>query len=190
MSKRREPPLAFLDLETTGADERTGEILEVAVVVTDPAAPFVELGEFTRIIRLYRQDWRSLMDDTVTAMHAANGLAIAVDACHCPLRVAETQLFAFLDQFEPPLRLAGSGVAHFDRRWLKAHMPRVEAMFDYPSMDVGPVRRLIRDYAQRKDLVPELDGSKPHRALADARLHLTEFRHYAALIAALPEAAA
>ncbi len=180
--------LCWLDLETTGSDEVAGDILEIGMVVTTSRPPFEERASTAALVSPTDPNWRVKMEPVVAAMHDRNGLADAVDADGQPLRTVEQWCCNFLNNYDPPLRLAGSGVGHFDRRWLRRHMPELEAMFDYPVMDVGVIRRLFQ-YSGRSDLVPSLPAEgKPHRGLDDALLHLSEFRHYVGVLAALPVA--
>ena len=83
--------------------------------------------------------------------------------------------------------LAGSGVGHFDRRFLAAHTPTIERAFWYPVLDVGVMRRMLQ-YAGREDLVPPLpESGKAHRALADARFALECCREYVDMFRAIRE---
>jgi oligoribonuclease (3'-5' exoribonuclease) len=73
--------------------------------------------------------------------------------------------------------LAGSGVEHFDRRFLKAHMPKLAAMLTWTPLDVGDVRRLASMAGYKPSgAAPQAD--KNHRAEDDIRMHLEEARAY------------
>ncbi len=176
--------LCWLDLETTGTDEHADFLLEIACVVTEPIPPFLEVPGVSRFegVVLPPAGWHDRLAENkvVLPMHENNGLCEAVARRGGPIDDVASSCVDFLHRFELPLRLAGSGVSHFDRRWLKAVMPEVERCFDYPSMDVGCVRRLMK-YAGRDDLIPP-EGELPHRALGDALRHAEEFRRYARVI--------
>jgi oligoribonuclease (3'-5' exoribonuclease) len=62
---------------------------------------------------------------------------------------------------------AGSTVS-FDRNWLREHMPKLEGLFSYRSIDVSSVTELAKRWA------PKVYENRPkagaaHRALADVR---------------------
>jgi oligoribonuclease (3'-5' exoribonuclease) len=78
--------------------------------------------------------------------------------------------------------LCGSGVSHFDRRFLAEHMPRLTKWFRYYSIDVGVLRRSLELIGRTDALLSKQD--KAHRALADARYHLEEMRHIKSVLGA------
>ena len=72
--------------------------------------------------------------------------------------------------------LAGSTVG-FDRRWLRHHMPALEAMFLHRSVDVSSFGEMASRWA------PEVYENRPkstdtHRALADARGSIELLKYY------------
>lgn len=73
--------------------------------------------------------------------------------------------------------LAGSTVG-FDRRWLKEHMPKLEALFSYRSVDCSSLTELAKRWA------PSVYEARPraehaaHRALADVRESISLLRFY------------
>lgn len=200
--------IAWLDIETTGTDEVLDPILEVGIAVTGEDYPFEVVDTISVVVAQPDGAWQRRLeaDDYVRQMHLDNGLAVDVRAATedgGPLPgVAQDMLIGFLDQHEPKARrmkLAGSGVGHFDRRFLHAQMPLLEARFHYSNIDVGVIRRTM-ELIGRADLVPLPEqtrvvadfrqGSKdtliPHRGLDDALAHLEEFRRYCATFLAIP----
>lgn len=195
--------LAWIDLETTGTNERRDAIIEVALILTDINLGMLTVdpdqkieqralpadAEYTWVIEpviplstLMRE-----MPPVVKEMHEANGLlkAIAADEGF-PIHVVETRMLDVLDAFsvEPhACLLAGSGVGHFDKRFIEAQMPAFYKKMAYPVIDVGVMRRFLRDVCGAESLIPT-DGdasTKTHRAFDDVRQHLREARHYQAL---------
>lgn len=167
----------WLDLETSGSDEREENILEVGVVITD-----------ANLDELHAQSW-VLWDDgdkldlampVVQEMHRVSGLAAAVKKASedAEPRAIESVLISILGQFgkKHDFVLAGSGVSHFDRRFLDMYMPRLMKWFRYYSIDVGILRRSMKLIGREDLLMPFSQEQKPHRALEDARLHLEEMR--------------
>src|SRR5271168_1706928 len=65
--------ILWCDLETTGLEQKTGSILEVALVMTDDS--LVEIGEpFVSIVAPLPGRGIEVMDDYVVEMHSKNGL--------------------------------------------------------------------------------------------------------------------
>lgn len=184
----------WCDLETTGLDQVNDPIIEIGVVVTEIAPPCIELASFTANIRpSHNDDWKLRMDDHVLEMHTINGLLDDIDSDSMGLREAEIEIINLLSTFGRPhnFMLAGSGVSHFDRRFIGSQMTGLDKWLQYPSLDVGTVRRGFT-FCGRKDLTSFGEtfkgGDKPHRALADIRDHLNEWRNYAAIIQSIERA--
>lgn len=183
---------AVIDLETTGTEERVDPILEVGMLLTGPK--FQLLGGYTWTVLPDTNRFilrRLLGNPTVYDMHRNSGLLDAVVYRGVPIGQAESEAIRVLESFGKPheFMLAGSGVGHFDRRFLRAQMPDLEAWFQYPVMDVGVLRRFLQ-FSGRSDLVPAYNSEKPHRALEDARLHLQELQHYREALAVMAPPAA
>jgi oligoribonuclease (3'-5' exoribonuclease) len=171
----------FLDLETTGTNEYTDPILEVGIVVAD-TSDWRTTSTCSWLIRpVDPEHTRLSISDVVWQMHQDNGLWDECLDSGARLDHVEQDVRTWLWERcgdDEPILLAGSGVAHFDRRFLKAQMPALDAMFTYYTLDVGVLRRAC-EFAERRDLQhPTPPGDKTHRALEDAMLHLDEWRHY------------
>jgi oligoribonuclease len=182
--------IAWIDLETTGSDEHAGSLLEVAAIVTDE-----HLRELDRAEWLVDPDIEHVatMAEVVRAMHTESGLLDEIDrhkAAHLagrypdavvdPPDYVDRRLRDLLDLYaiRGRLILAGSGVGHFDSRWIRAHLPRSAKRLTYYPWDVGVVRRFLGSVDPALVLEQHPAGAKPHRAMADAELHLAEWRAY------------
>lgn len=176
--------IVWTDIETTGLDERTGQILEVAMVVTDDE--LVEQRAY-EIVIWQDGDPSACMDAVVLEMHTKNGLLheLEHDSKTAVRGVAfaertliewllSTPLAAVKDYRGVPL--AGSTVG-FDRRWLRHHMPRLEGMFSHRSIDVSSVTELAKRWG-----MPIYEGrpksTERHRALVDVRGSIELLRYY------------
>lgn len=186
--------MLWLDTETTGSDRALDTLLEVGCILTDREG--YEYGEFEAVIK--PPELTVIASPEVRKMHEDNGLLAAVNgpgarSLAAVQRALIAWLRATLDREHIDFRkvqgriiLSGSGVAHFDLPFLEREMPEFRQWLWYPVVDVGIFRRVLW-YAGRDDLVPELPSGKPHRALADARLHLDEYRTYLALVRNIPD---
>lgn len=184
--------LCWVDVETSGLDDRVDPILEVAVVVTG-----YDLVEQTAMNLIVNPEisspkfkgWADLMDDTVRKMHTQSGLLRDVPF-GVSARSAEEALCSVLDRVtDEPYIMAGSGIDRFDRRFLRSQMPRLAGRFtDTTSIDVGSVRRSLRDLGGREDLIPEtaLGSARLHRAMDDVQAYITEARVYAEYFGLIP----
>lgn len=182
--------IAWLDLETSHSDERYGSVLEIGVVVTDSRLDVLDewsallsprggVGEFDVIPQQIHEMHRvsGLLADLYGALETLdpeNGPPTA--------HQADVALSSWLDPYtsQGAMALGGSGVGHFDRRWLRRHLPATEARFHYWVYDVGVVRRFLRDFVDPAIIADP--RTKAHRALPDARAHLDEWRFYSRLL--------
>lgn len=179
--------LLWMDLETAGTDERKDPILEVAAILTDLDLTVLAAYETP----VWPEQWDreeavpAGIDPYVLRMHAESGLWDACASDGISLHHAESELILRLSMSgdRGDFVLAGSGVSHFDRRFIDYQMPRLSKWLRYYSIDVGVLRRTLQ-VISRDDLVP-IGAVKPHRAMADVRLHLDELRHYRTVLGAL-----
>lgn len=72
--------------------------------------------------------------------------------------------------------LAGLTVG-FDRKWLHEHMPKLEALFSYRSIDVSSITELTKRWSPSVYKVRPKAGAA-HRALADVRESIEYLRYY------------
>lgn len=171
MSRR---PLAFVDVETTGLDERRHELLELAVLRVDPDSLVIEQEYSTRV--------RPEHPETATRE------AIAVNGYRPELWSGAPSLADALSGASPLLEgamLAGHGVG-FDHRFLVAGYQRARlplrlgyyhlldtASLAWPLLVRGEIESLSLDAVCR---ALGIERTHPHRALADARCSLAVAR--------------
>lgn len=187
--------LLWTDLETTGSHLDQGdEILEIGLIATD-----LELNVIGQtlncVVRPSQEGYNRLKaNDFVFKMHTDNGLihdfldyGLYID--EADYEVGLWMAEEFPDVAAGEFLMAGSGVSHFDRWFVRKHMPKLESMLHYATLDIGVLRRALRLLAG-PSWVPDLPDShgpsKAHRALADATAHLAEARAYRELFATLP----
>lgn len=175
-------PLLWLDLETTGVDETKDSIIEVGVVVTTSSLS-IDLGEWVSYAKPTDEALgRMMRTPAVLEMHEANGLYDELMLKDLPtIGRVDHELCTWLDSIHSgQFVLAGSGVGHFDRRFIKAQMPKLDRRLRHWCIDVGVLRRAYGLWSG--DVDTDIYGTtvdpKTHRALDDAYIHLAEARRW------------
>lgn len=172
--------ILFCDLETTGVDRDKDNIIEVGIAVyTWP--DFKEHSSLSMVIQPTPEAFERMNGrDEVREMHKANGLHDDIVAGRGAVDVssADEAIDEFLSQYgsrgSSHIPLAGSGVLHFDRPFIKKYLPLFDARLTHWAYDVGVLRRMfLLAGARYAD-----DSGKTHRALDDARVHAEEFKFY------------
>lgn len=173
--------LLWIDLETTGTNEKLDEIVEVGFIVTDKN--LVEIASGSRVLQVSERGWRRLEDNPVVyTMHTENKLVEdlrAFDGNLPDAREFEIWLLETLSDLgveSHKVMLAGSGVGHFDRRFIKEHMPLLDTVLAYPVIDIGVIRRFYSELCGME--VSAINDGKTHRALDDIRCHLEEAKWF------------
>lgn len=155
----------FLDIETTGLDPNKDEILEVGLVfvswdLESVLATYSHQIDFTIPIG----QW----SDVVVQMHEHSGLLRTLQEGSFPnvsissLNIEDDITYVRDGNGWEKVILAGFS-PHFDRSFLKVHMPRVEALFNYRMLDCSAFKVL----ASTIDLKVESENPNPHRAIND-----------------------
>lgn len=171
--------LAWVDVETTALEPRGGALLEVGMILTDD-----DLDEFDRTSAVLTPPpgYRLTMKPEVLALHDAGAGNSLLAECESRGQSRDDAMFAlirWLSDRTDRLVMAGNTVG-FDRAWLKAKMPLLEALFHYRSIDVSSLKELN----ERWGFAPQWQGDrKLHRALPDLEDSIAELRHYRAAFA-------
>jgi oligoribonuclease len=175
----------WLDLETTGTDEHDDPILELGFVLTDSDLSVLARDGWAISPPL---GWENQLSDYVRDMHTTNGLLDAVRASEITLGSVDFLMTNTLALWGHPkdFILCGSGVSHFDRRFIAAQMPKLNRWFRYYNIDVGILRRSLVLIGREDLLLPFDQQEKTHRALEDAELHLAEFKYIKDALGAVP----
>lgn len=181
MSNKTITHLAFIDVETTGLDKQRDPIIEIAIVLTDMDLNRVTVYSTPILTGKAFLESRFKDNDYVREMHTKNGLlsCLESDTKWPTLEETEYRMTTILARYTEPgaVMIAGSGVAQFDQQVLRIQMPALDQWFAYYPMDVGVIRRFIKNVMRRDDLLlPEVESV--HRALDDVNRALTEARHY------------
>lgn len=169
--------MAFIDLETTGTDEDFYPPIEIGILIVrkDEKGWHEEAG-VNYVVHL---DPYVGMPPEVATMHKTNGLLVEAWKSQMTIEQADKMASEFIFAYARGrhIPLAGSGVLHFDRRFIKRWMPLLDKSLTYWAIDVGVLRRVFTMCD-----VPTYDDEKGHRALSDAKLHFREFLYYSDII--------
>jgi oligoribonuclease len=167
--------LIWIDLEMTGLDTTTDEIIEIATIVTDR-----NLNEIAEGPVLVVHQPRSVMDNMDawnTKQHRESGLVDRVLASDLSLADAEQRTLDFLRQHveEGASPMCGNSICQ-DRRFLARQMPLLEAFFHYRNLDVSSLKILAQLWAPA--IAKGFSKESSHRALEDIRDSIAELRYY------------
>ena len=180
-----------LDFETSGLDEFLHDIIDVGVIGT--TADHRILFTYSSLVHASPLTLAAIAGNAdVSAMMQRNGLLErlidgSTNGTLLSLAEVEDELLAILDDAgitaETKVTLAGSGVATFDMRFIRASMPRLHQRLNYWTADVGVIRREWKE-STGTDLVT-INKDKPHTGIDDARIHLNEAIAYRAVFTRL-----
>jgi len=168
----------WLDLETTGLDPAKEQILELGLLITgsdlrgfhDPLRRSWPIHQSSAIL--------GGMDDWCLRQHGKSGLIADCAKAKESLTDVKWAALRYLDEVCPNLRgkipMAGCSI-HFDRAFLKAQAPELEAWFYYGNLDVSAVEKLARLWYPN---LPEWHGRELHRVDPDNEDAIAELSYY------------
>jgi oligoribonuclease len=170
--------LVWLDLEMTGLDPNGDNILEMAIVLTDP-----NLNEVAQPLDMAIWQPESVLEQMspyVRTMHEKTGLIALVRKSQTSLLEAERTALELVSAHASyrTARLCGNSIGQ-DRRFLIRHMPAFENYLHYRQIDVSTVKELSGWWYGTKYDKPE-EGK--HSALNDVRQSIAELKFYRAKI--------
>lgn len=176
--------LLWIDLETTGLEPHSGEILEVAWFLSDN---WEILNEAKSLLVTPTRDTFDLIkqDLVVSSMHRDSGLAADLVLSNYTLRIEDIEFEILYDLEEHWVAndewtvLAGSSV-HFDRAWIREYMPRLDKVLSHRHFDVSTLKTFFDSVGFYH--LGERDTPAKHRALNDVKDSYKLARKYVNLI--------
>ena len=123
--------LIWIDLEMTGLDPQTDQIIEIATVVTDANLGILAQGP---VISIHQPDEiMNAMDEWNTRHHGDSGLTDRVRESSSITADAERETLEFLRHYVVPGKspMCGNSICQ-DRRFMARLMPELEAFFPLP----------------------------------------------------------
>lgn len=163
---------AWIDLETSGLDVSTNDILEVAVIITD-SFHFHEIERLHIIIHQgeevfkHMNSWCQKMHRNPRRTERGKSLVDLSRASSVNLAQAERLLSEFLDKYRENRWMVACGSSvQKDVEFLKVHMPSLKGRLHYRTIDVSSILEVA------KRMYPGLTKHLPpsgvdHTAMAD-----------------------
>lgn len=143
------------DLETTGLDVAHDVILQVGIAVTDSDLNVLDQREWYFKSTAIQRRWdhlefhaKEFEESDYTwpyRQHTETGLWEKCQSEGVSPAEGSEQITLYLEDMliSPQDPMCGSSV-HFDRAFLKAHLPRVEKMFGYRNIDISTIKELAK----------------------------------------------
>jgi len=167
--------LIWIDLEMTGLDTSSDNIIEIATIVTDnqlnelAEGPVIAISQSAEIVEG--------MDEWNTRQHGESGLTARVLESDASVSLAEAETLDFLSKHvaEGASPMCGNSICQ-DRRFLARQMPTLEAFFHYRNLDVSTLKELANRW--RPDVLNGMVKKGAHLALDDVLDSINELKHY------------
>jgi oligoribonuclease len=181
MADRDHKYIFWIDLETTGSDldtvnEHSGvrtrhEIIEIGAVITDMK---LNVHDGRSHVIGHQIDMENVAP-VVVDMHTKNGLWKDVAKSTLTIGEADNELAEWIKRFNgnDHMAFAGSGIMHFDRKFIRRDLPLLDKRITHWGLDVGVIRRTFK-FLLGSEEWPE--DNKSHRAIDDALFHIEEMR--------------
>lgn len=167
--------LAWMDLEMTGLDPISDQILEIASIITDSDLNIIEQGPD---LIIHCPEERLLkMDDWNRKHHKESDLWDASIRSTTSLKEAEAITLDFLKKhIKSPktVPLCGNSIWQ-DRRFISAYMPQIDELLHYRLVDVSTIKELAARWCSD---IPKFEKSNKHRALDDIKESIEELKYY------------
>jgi len=166
---KHENNILWIDLETTGLDPERCSIIEVAAVMT--TADLLPVGIVEEVVcdKPTAALWAE-MNDWCRTTHGESGLWDEVKETTVTLDDAECMIVALIDRWLPEGKkpLLGGQSVHFDRGFIRKHMPTLDGRLSHRHLDVSSFMEAGKRWGfQDSHLSRSDEPGAAHRALDD-----------------------
>lgn len=174
MKSNSETNLVWIDLEMTGLDPNTCQILEAALIVTNDQLEILE--ESPSYLIHQPVEVLEAMSDEVKELHKKSGLLDRLTTATMSVEEVEDNLLSIIQQHVSAgmSPLCGNSI-HSDRGFIKKYMPRLNSFLHYRHIDVSTVKELYKRW-KPEAIMFEKKGT--HAALDDIRESIEELKFY------------
>jgi len=166
--------LIWIDLEMTGLDTDTDQIIEIATIITDNRLNIVEEGPVLAIHQ--PEEVLQAMDEWNTRQHNQSGLVERVMKSTHSAADAERETLAFISKHVPAgvSPMCGNSICQ-DRRFLHRLMPELEQYFHYRNLDVSSFKEVVKRWYPDE---PQFSKESNHLAMEDIHDSIEELKFY------------
>ena len=171
--------LVWLDLEMTGLNPQTDQILEMAIVITDNKLDVIaESPEW-----VFTCDEKILqgMDSWNSETHSKTGLLEEVRSSSLDYATGQQQALEFLGKWVAPQQspMCGSTICQ-DRRFMATNLPKLNEYFHYRNFDVTVFKLAVGYWMSA--LPAQAKKNNRHRAKDDILESIEEMVYYQSLL--------
>lgn len=163
--------LVFVDLETTGYNPAEDVILEIGIVIWQPATDNIVAKDHW-ILQYDRG--LSEEDPYLSPIYTSNGLWEASRLSDTGIEEADEEMQNFLLEYAPVLPLFCSRDAVFTRKFLASEFPGVEEIFSAGNVDVSA----LDGFAHNTRLFKYMPVSRKFRAIPDCLSTIMRLKYY------------
>lgn len=166
--------IVWIDLEMTGLNPLTDEIIEIATIITDKDLEVIAEGP--ELILSQPESKFEKMDKWNQKQHKKSGLWEKVVSSNISTKQAEIMTLDFIKEHvdEKAAPLAGNSIWQ-DRRFIALQMQGLDSYLNYRLIDVSTVKELAKRW------YPSLEGYTKkisHRAKDDIMESVAELKYY------------